>query len=418
MRLFSTIAILMMALSAYAGSASTHFEGAGETSASTQARWVQRELKVSLDLSSAPIGTGLDSRSIRKSLSSAAEVWNSADARAPQFVLLEEGRGSPKSAEVEVRFARDQEDFRFFTGEDAEAAAITRLFASATGDLRRAVILINPNFLFDSPDLKGALSFKKVIAHELGHALGLTHSNALSSLMFAETAYLNPASGEKLFLTEDDRSRMRSLYGGGASCCIVVVGRIELPGEVSGKDFSGYKVVVEDLRDSRLIAVRDVFADGTFLIGGLTHRELGIRILNEDSIVVGVIDTVLTETGTGLSEPFELGVIPVTLRRLDRRAFLGDDELLTVAALDSDGKGALEFNLGFKRGGIGSRTLFGHFGGLFSDFTSELLFDGYDWGIWRVVANLDQEIPEGEFSFYIESDGFSILVPGALRVRK
>ncbi len=418
MKLFGSIAILMMALSVYAGSASTHFEGTPETSSSGEAKWVQKKLRVYLDLTETPAGLGLDKDSLRKMLSSASQLWNSVDAESPRFILLEDGPVPTKSVEVEVRFARDGEDLRFFTGDNAGAAAVTRLFASATGNLRRAIILINPNFPFDSPDLGVALSLKRVMAHELGHALGLTHSIALSSIMFSETAYANPSSSQRLFLTEDDHSRVRSLYGGGSSCCIGVVGRIELLGEVGVQDFSGYHLVVENLKDSRLIAVGDVLADGTFFIGGLAHRELGIRILNEDSVVVGVMDTILIESEEALSATFELGVIPVTLRRLDQRAFLGDDVLLTVAALDTDGKRTLEFNVGFKRSGIGSKILFGHFGGIFSDFSSEILFDGFDWGVWRVVARFDQEIPEGEFSFYIESDGFLILVPGALRVRK
>jgi hypothetical protein len=411
MRHWVLLLLFSMALSVHAGGASASFDGPSSKEDGAEARWSKKSLRVRLDLE--PGFENADA--VRKALSSAILLWNSADARAPRMLFAGNGRIGGALADIEIRFASSDEDLALFSGDDSESVALTRLFASSSGNLRRAVIVINPFTVFDSDGTDSNYSFEKVIAHELGHALGLSHSSALSSLMFAHTLPSRYSKSSSPELTEDDMSNLRGLYGGGQACCVSLSGSIVA---ANGTDFSGYQVVVESLIDSRLIAVKRVAPDGVFRVGGLKSGEFGLRILDSNSVIVGVLDVLLTESASDNSGLTELEPIFVVPRGIERSAFIGTEDWLSTASIESDGFGDIEFNLGFRGRGPLPGTLFGHFGGLFADLTSEMSLDSNDWVIWKVRAELgNRKVPAGEYSFYIDGDGFSLMIPGALRVR-
>ena len=60
-------------------------------------------------------------------------------------------------------------------------------------------------------DGRGGVNFGAVILHEIGHSLGLLHSNAWYSIMHPEFA-LN-AKGKNIQVTLDDIYGIQSIYG-------------------------------------------------------------------------------------------------------------------------------------------------------------------------------------------------------------
>jgi len=414
MRLAVFILILLMALSAQAGSASTRFEGESKSTTNIEPKWNKRNLTVYFDASGIPTGSDIDLVSIMDVLARSVRIWNSSEGDAPKFSILSRPRSEKSPADIVIRYASSPEDIQLFSGNDSDAAAFTRLFATGDGRFTRAVIILNSNAVFDSKERRGSFSMERVLTHELGHALGLTHSIGLSSLMFPQSVLSDSNLKPVLSLSEDDRNVLRSLYSA-ANCCFEIRGKID---HVLDQDPSKFYVVVESLIDSRLLAVRAVSQDGTFSIRGLTSREIGIRILNEDSVIVGVLDAILSDDLVRGEKVFNLDEIPTRTRRTEKRAFFGNEELLSIAALDFNGVDGVEFSIGFEREVLGGDVTTAHFGGILNALSPELLLQSTDWMVWRVVANSDSEIAEGEYSLYIQGNDYSMMVPGLLRIRK
>jgi hypothetical protein len=408
------ILIALMALSAYAGSASTRFEGQSGSAVGIEPKWDRKSLTVFFETKGIPVDSVPDDLSLAEILARAVAVWNSSEGGAPKFSILSRPKSERSPADVVIRFGQSLEDNQLFSGNDSDAGAFTRLFATVDGRFTRAIIILNPNALFDSKDRLSSFSMESVLVHELGHALGLTHSLSLSSLMFPHTTLSLSNLKTNLTLSEDDRNGLRSLYRGDG-CCFEIRGRIE---QGIGEDRSKFHVVVESLIDSRLLAVRAVSTDGTFTVKGLTSREIGIRVLNADSVLVGSLDTILSEEAANEEKIFYLDEIPTRTIRIDRRAFFGNEEFLSIAALDFDGVEGIEFNIGFERNRQLAQVMTAHFGGGFTALRPELVLDSSDWMVWRMIADSDSEIVDGEYSLYIQGNDYSIMVPGLLRIRK
>ncbi len=100
----------------------------------------------------------------------------------------------------------------------AGAVAQTVIYTDAGGRYRDADIHINGKdfrFSVDSARPPGTLDLRSILVHELGHALGLGHSNSARATMFATGSGLRWRSLEK-----DDLDGVCALYpGGGTSGC-------------------------------------------------------------------------------------------------------------------------------------------------------------------------------------------------------
>lgn len=102
------------------------------------------------------------------------------------------------------------------------------------------------------------VSFMSVLTHEMGHALGLSHSGEIDSTML-------PVEGpDQSTLNCDDISGIESLYGQGANGSIV--GRILGP---TGKPVFGAQVSVVSVANQRIQATGISRQDGRFVVAGL-----------------------------------------------------------------------------------------------------------------------------------------------------
>ncbi len=138
--------------------------------------------------------------------------------------------------------------------------------------------------LFSTDGTPGTYDLESTFAHEIGHLLGLNHSNVIAATM-QETQGINGTFGRPAFearsLSEADRVAVLSLYG---PC--------ENLGTVSGKVLknfagrmaavSGAHVWVEELESGRVVASGLVGSSGKFNIGCLAAGQYRTLVENVD----------------------------------------------------------------------------------------------------------------------------------------
>ena len=163
---------------------------------------------------------------------------------------------------------------------DATTGRTRVFFDSHTGNIAEADIVINPRpraedgteIQFSTDGTPGTYDLEATFTHEIGHLLGLDHSAVLSSTMQSRQAFNGtyglPALTERT-LSEDDRQKIRSLYGPKLS-----LGRIEgklVDNRTSGTltPLNGVNVWAESVATGRVIASAITADDGSYRLESL-----------------------------------------------------------------------------------------------------------------------------------------------------
>lgn len=172
-------------------------------------------------------------------------------------------------------------------------AAQTRVhFDRLTGAISEADIVINPYprsesgsaLLFSTDGTPGTYDLESTFAHEIGHLLGLDHSNVIAATM-QETQSVNGTFGKPAFdarsLSEADRLAVLALYG---SCenLGTVSGKVQknFPGRVAA--VAGAHVWIEELDSGRVVASSLVSGTGKFSVGCLSAGQYRAIVENVD----------------------------------------------------------------------------------------------------------------------------------------
>jgi hypothetical protein len=173
----------------------------------------------------------------------------------------------------------------------------TRIFYDReTGEIAEADVSINPKpkspegaeLQFSSDGSPGTYDLEATFTHEIGHLLGLDHSAVLAATMQSQQAFNGtfglPALTERT-LSEDDRQRIRSLYGPSQR-----LGKIEgrlsdnrTPGLLS--PLAGVNVWAENAANGRVVASATTDAEGNYHLDGLTQGRYRVMVAADDSEV-------------------------------------------------------------------------------------------------------------------------------------
>lgn len=161
----------------------------------------------------------------------------------------------------EIYFSTEPTVFAGGTG----VVGVTQVyFKNNTGEMIEADILINDNFTF-STDINDSNYLGNVITHEMGHFLGLGHSQVAGSTM------LYALSHGQSQISDDDKAGVYSIYPTGDTTKGALTGKI-----VGGKSLTsvfGAHVQAISLKTGQISGATISDVDGSFSIGGLARDD-------------------------------------------------------------------------------------------------------------------------------------------------
>ena len=167
---------------------------------------------------------------------------------------------------------------------EGNTTARTRVFYDPeTGEISEADIVINPYpysetgspLQFSTDGTPGTYDLESTLAHEIGHLLGLSHSQVIGATMQASQAlngtYDLPATTERT-LSEADQAAVRSLYGQKQKAGRVgsIEGRIQNSMDGNLLPATAAHVWIEDLVTGKVMASSLTTAGGRYSISNVS----------------------------------------------------------------------------------------------------------------------------------------------------
>jgi predicted Zn-dependent protease len=171
-----------------------------KTEAGAIVHWAQPEITVNIEQNAA--SRTVRQQAVGRAIQRAAEIWNSVRLGQPRFRFV-----TGTHADVTIKLCRGE-----WRG-DALDLGNTEFTASLpTGVVTSATVELNEcDHSFAVPDERGHTRYdlQSVLTHELGHVLGLGHSDTRTTLM-----YPNGGSASARSPDTDDRTALTQIYFG------------------------------------------------------------------------------------------------------------------------------------------------------------------------------------------------------------
>ncbi len=246
----------------------------------TQIRWNTKTIQVALSTSlTGSSAISAPEREVVNAVHQALNTWSRASNISFVVVSSTAQSISPASGGDGINLitiAPTGENLAVFDG--GNNTAHTRVFYDrTTGEIAEADIVINPlvysdegfPIQFSTDGTPSTYDLESTLAHEVGHLLGLSHSNVLSATMQPTQAlngtYGKPALTERT-LSDDDIVAVRSIYG-------VCDKSAQLEGRILNSlgggmvPVAGALIWLEEIASGRLITSSLTNSSGRFSIG-------------------------------------------------------------------------------------------------------------------------------------------------------
>lgn len=283
-----------------------------------QVKWPTKEIQISLSTSLTAFSPAIKTDSdvlgaVRRALASWSQAANvkfvEVNSKLQSVSPVNAGDGVSL-----ITIAATNENLALFS--EGNTTARTRVFYdSDTGEISEADIVINPfpysaetPLQFSTDATAGTYDLESTLAHEIGHLLGLNHSQVIGATMQPSQAlngtYGLPAITERT-LSQADYAAIRSLYGTGEK-----VGSIEgrIQNSVDGNllPVTAGHVWIEDLSSGRVVASGLTSAGGKFSVSGIPEGEYRVMIEYLDS--TGMNSAALTAAAYTTTEALNFSI--------------------------------------------------------------------------------------------------------------
>lgn len=249
------IALLIIILLSWSFSSSAYVQN--RTQADSLVHWNSNVSVVDIFVNSGNT-QGILSADVSSQAANSVAQWNGKS----RITIRQNSTASSNQENLnELFFSNDPSIFAGGTG----VVGITQVFfKSNTGEMIEADILLNDNFNF-STDVNDANYLGNVITHEMGHFMGLGHSQVPAASMFYALSY-----GQSQ-IAPDDKAGVYSIYPTGDTTKGLITGKV-----IGGKSLTsvfGAHVQAISLKTGQISGASISDIDGSFTINGLSKND-------------------------------------------------------------------------------------------------------------------------------------------------
>ncbi|MEZ4234798.1 MAG: matrixin family metalloprotease [Myxococcota bacterium] len=142
---------------------------------------------------------------LEEAVDGAYASWARVDGAAVRFRSVRPGGGAPEVSPEAPNGVWFVHDWPY----DPELLALTSAWAGTDGAIVAYDVQVNADVAWSTDGAADAFDLQAAITHEVGHVLGLWHSDVAQAAMFATAT---PGEAWRRVLDDDDREAVRVLY--------------------------------------------------------------------------------------------------------------------------------------------------------------------------------------------------------------
>ncbi|MEP7212073.1 MAG: matrixin family metalloprotease [Acidobacteriota bacterium] len=317
-----------------------------------------------------------------------------------------------------ITIAQTPENALFFSNGLQESAAATRVFYDKRGFVTEADIALNPYQDFSTDGTPGTFDLESTLTHEIGHLLGLEHSDVFGSTMhekYGKNGAFGLPSYSARTLSQADITEIQRLYGanGTASCCQKIEGTLI---SADGPPRQ-WEVWAEDAQTGQVRAVAATDDQGNFFFSGLSRGSVLLFAQDKSGEIAspGELGTVTSSSDvTGISK-----VVPSTKGNL-KLEYLGFNGQLSDIAVSLNAGKIYELYLGGTNLDPSKIKV-----GFTSPYLSVIpkTIASRDFGSEISVVSIDVQVdpntPPGDYTVFVsEANGTKRYIVGGVTIEK
>lgn len=276
-RLIKTFLVLLL-LWSFSSSTMAYTTQFADASENQPLRWKSGTIPIALSTSLTNPSLNIKSNSdVLGAVKRSLETWEKAAAIKFEITTSDKQSVSPAGKTGDgvslITIAQTPENALLFGGESEDISARTRVFYNSKGFVTEADIVLNPYQQFSTDGSFGNFDLESTLTHEIGHLLGLEHSQIAGSTMYAhqgQNGLYNISLLSSRTLSSDDIAGIRALYGVGdkdENCCGTISGKLL---QTNVKKIKNFEIWAEEAETGRIAAGVQTNSDGSFRIDGLS----------------------------------------------------------------------------------------------------------------------------------------------------